>query len=82
MTCLTMGQAAGTAAALAIKNRLTPRKIDTSLLRNKLVEQGINLKEGPPVYVKGGGPRPPIPPDAKFDVPDLMADNVGVKQEK
>ena len=82
MTCLTMGQAAGTAAALAIKNRLTPRKIDTSLLRDKLVEQGINLKEGPPVYVKGGGPRPPIPPDAKFDVPDLMADNVGVKQEK
>lgn len=82
MTCLTMGQAAGTAAALAIKNRVTPRKIDTSLLRDKLVEQGINLKGEPPVYVKGGGPHPPIPSNAKFDVPNLMADDIKVVTEK
>jgi len=68
MTCMNMGQAAGTAAALAIKNKITPRKLNVSFLRDKLVEQGINLKEEPPLYY-GGAPRSrSIPPDAKFEV--------------
>ncbi|MGQ9632214.1 MAG: FAD-dependent oxidoreductase [bacterium] len=68
MTCMTMGQAAGTSAALAIRYGVAPRNLDVSLLRDKLVEQGINLKEEPPLYFKGGPCTRPIPPDAKFEV--------------
>lgn len=78
LTCLTMGQAAGTAAALAIKDRVTPRKVDVALLRDRLVEQGINLKEEPPLYVAGGPFSHPIPPDARFEVPDVEADNIRI----
>jgi succinate dehydrogenase/fumarate reductase flavoprotein subunit len=68
LTCMTMGQAAGTAAALAIKKKVTPRKLDPSILRETLIQQGVNLKEKPPLYVKGGPYPKPIPPDAKFEV--------------
>lgn len=54
MTCLNMGQAVGTAAALAIKNNITPRELDVKILRKKLIEQGIKLHEEPPLYIKGG----------------------------
>ena len=82
LTCMTMGQAAGTAAALCVKNGVTPRKLDVNLLRKILIEQGVKLNEKPPLYVKGGPYSKPIPPDAKFDViePDkwdeiIIADN-------
>ena len=56
LECLNMGQAAGTAAALSIKDGVTPRALDAQKLRKRLVEMGINLLE-PPKY--GPTPAPP-----------------------
>jgi hypothetical protein len=42
-TCMAMGQAAGTAAALCLRKGLTPRKLDVGELRNILIEQGAYL---------------------------------------
>jgi len=39
--CMLMGQAAGTAAALAVKNETTPRQLDIKILRGSLKKQGI-----------------------------------------
>lgn len=66
-TCMTMGQAAGTAMALSIQQDVAPRQLDPQILRAKLIEQGVRLDVEPPLYVKGG-PHPPIPKDAKFAV--------------
>lgn len=41
--CMVMGQAAGTAAALAVDGGVTPRNVDPSRLRDKLVAQGVVL---------------------------------------
>ncbi len=41
--CLAYGQAAGTAAALAIKAGVPPRQVDYKALRANLVKQGVNL---------------------------------------
>ena len=41
--CMLAGEAAGTAAALAVKDGTTPRQIDISRLQNRLKEQGTNL---------------------------------------
>ena len=41
--CMAMGQAAGTAAALALKNRAAVKELDYRLLRDALVEQGVPL---------------------------------------
>lgn len=41
--CFAMGQAAGTAAALALEAGTTVRALDTSVLRQKLLEQGAYL---------------------------------------
>jgi hypothetical protein len=41
--CSATGEAAGTAAALAIHNEISPRKLDVSLLQKTLGEQGVNL---------------------------------------
>jgi hypothetical protein len=41
--CIAMGQAAGTAAALAIKQGITPRKVDRKILQKTLVNQGVSL---------------------------------------
>jgi hypothetical protein len=41
--CIQMGQAAGTAAALAVKSGVPPRKIDVKALQTKLVAQGVEL---------------------------------------
>jgi len=38
--CLMTGQAAGTAAALAVKHRVTPRKLDVKELQNTLAGMG------------------------------------------
>ncbi|MDO4546770.1 MAG: FAD-dependent oxidoreductase [Clostridia bacterium] len=43
--CMAFGQAAGTAAAMAIKEGITPDKVDTSKLRAELVRQGAYLGE-------------------------------------
>ncbi len=37
------GQAAGTAAALAIKNRVTPKKLNVKLLQETLRKQGARI---------------------------------------
>ena len=41
--CIQMGQAAGTAAALAVKNGVLPRKVDIKALQKRLIAQGIEL---------------------------------------
>lgn len=41
--CMVMGEAAGTAAALCGKNKVTPRCLDTEELRERLKEQGVIL---------------------------------------
>jgi len=49
--CIPTGQAAGTAAALAIKQGATPRNIDRSALQSSLLKQGVPLQG---VKVKSG----------------------------
>lgn len=66
MTCITMGQAAGTAAALAIKNNVTPRKLDVGLLRKQLIDQDINLDKKPALYVTGFRQEKPLPKKPEF----------------
>ncbi len=41
--CIIMGQAAGTAAAMAVKNKVQPRKVDVSILQKRLASQGVTL---------------------------------------
>ena len=41
------GQAAGTAAALSLKDGVTARKLDVQKLRSRLEEMGINLFHDP-----------------------------------
>lgn len=44
--CICYGQAAGTAAAMAAKAGIQPRKVDYKALRANLVKQGVWLPEG------------------------------------
>ncbi len=41
--CVAMGQAAGTAAALAIKHKVSPRNIDYRALQDQLIDQAVPL---------------------------------------
>ena len=41
--CIQMGQAAGTAAALAVKSKVLPRKVDIKVLQKRLAAQGVEL---------------------------------------
>mgnify|MGYP006291167049 CR=1 FL=1 len=43
--CIGMGEAAGTAAALSLKNAITPRELDTGILQDQLRSQGGILSE-------------------------------------
>jgi len=43
-TIMTMGHAAGTAAALAARERISPRRLDIKKLQNALREQGVILE--------------------------------------
>jgi hypothetical protein len=40
-TMMTLGQAAGNAAAMAVKGRVTTRQVDVQVLRTRLQEQGV-----------------------------------------
>ena len=44
--CIAMGEAAGTAAALAVQAGVTPRKVDVAALRQTLSAGGANLERG------------------------------------
>lgn len=44
-TCMILGDAAGTAAALCVKNNVKPRSLDIKLLQRTLTEKGFNLYE-------------------------------------
>jgi hypothetical protein len=43
--CMAQGQAVGTAAALAVRQGITPREVDHRLLRNTLIDQGAELRQ-------------------------------------
>jgi len=43
--CMHWGQAAGTAAAIAVKNGVSPKNVDIPTLRNMLESQGVNLSK-------------------------------------
>jgi len=43
-TVMTIGQAAGTAAALSLREGVTPRRLDVVRLRETLIEQGVDLR--------------------------------------
>lgn len=43
--CIPMGQAAGTAAALAVKGSIQPREVDHTALQDSLVDQGVPLPD-------------------------------------
>jgi hypothetical protein len=45
--CLSYGQAAGTAAAMAVQAGVQPRNVDYRGLRKTLIAQGVNLPETP-----------------------------------
>jgi hypothetical protein len=47
--CFIMGQAAGTAADLALKDRVAPRQVNVRALQERLAQDGVNL--GPQVAV-------------------------------
>jgi 2-polyprenyl-6-methoxyphenol hydroxylase-like FAD-dependent oxidoreductase len=54
--CIAYGQAAGTAAALAVKAGIQPRKVDYKALRVNLAKQGVNIPKitkSSPTTVKG-----------------------------
>jgi hypothetical protein len=46
-TCMAIGQAAGTAAALATRQGITPRQVDVVILRQTLANDGAYLGEEP-----------------------------------
>jgi hypothetical protein len=46
MCCMALGEAAGTAAALSIKEGVSPRKLDTGMLQRKLVDNKCNIGQG------------------------------------
>jgi hypothetical protein len=43
--CMHWGQAAGTAAAIASTQRISPRQVDSTTLRKTLESQGVNLRK-------------------------------------
>jgi FAD dependent oxidoreductase len=55
-TCMTMGQAAGTAAALAAAGSNVPGDLSATRLRAQLAEHGVLLEPLPAVEGRGAGP--------------------------
>ncbi|MGN1048601.1 MAG: FAD-dependent oxidoreductase [Eubacteriales bacterium] len=46
MFCMSIGEAAGTAAALSLKENVTVRQLDVGMLQRRLVENGVNIGQG------------------------------------
>lgn len=46
MSCMNLGEAAGTACALSIKENVTPRNLDVRLLQRTLVANNCNIGQG------------------------------------
>jgi hypothetical protein len=51
--CIALGQAAGTAAAIAVKNGARLRDVDYGALQQSLRDQGVPLPDIPKVGRKG-----------------------------
>src|ERR1700736_5233688 len=47
-TVMTLGQAAGTAAALSLRAGVSPRALDAAILRERLVRDGVDLRRPAP----------------------------------
>jgi hypothetical protein len=45
-TCMAMGEAAGTAAALSVQQKIDPKDLDTKLLTDTLLKNGAILRTG------------------------------------
>jgi hypothetical protein len=56
--CMSLGEAAGAAAALAVRSGVTPRKVDVKQLQKKLLDQGVLLDRGGDRKGKGKSVRP------------------------
>jgi hypothetical protein len=41
---MSTGEAAGTAAALSVKERVSPRELDGKLVKNLLEKNGVNIR--------------------------------------
>ena len=69
--CMAQGQAVGTAAAIAVQQRKSPRDIDVKTLQNTLIEQGAELRqslEGPdPEIIEKIGQLPKSEPPTTGD---------------
>ena len=46
MACFTMGEAAGTATAISLKEGIAPRKVDRVRLQAELIASGVNIGQG------------------------------------
>jgi hypothetical protein len=53
--CVAMGQAAGTAAGMAVKADISPRNVDIRLLQHRLMDQNVVLPPGIETHAKIGG---------------------------
>lgn len=59
--CIALGEAAGTAAALSIKQGVTPRNVDISALRERLIAQNVPLPgHYPAKHEREAGGPPPV----------------------
>ena len=67
MACLTMGVAAGVAAAISIKHNIPPRKIDRLELQSELIASKVNIGQG---YREIPGIK-----DYKYDNNDIYANH-------
>ncbi len=43
MTCLTMGEVCGEAAAMSLKDNVTPRQLEIKKLQTQLIKRGVNI---------------------------------------
>lgn len=75
LACLNMGQAAGTAAALSIKQGVAPRRLNVKNLQSRLIEMGVGLDKDPDYGVSG------ISTEAKITKDDLVVPVEGTDSE-
>jgi predicted peroxiredoxin len=73
MACLNMGQAAGSAAALSIKDNVTPRNLDIQKLRRHLMDLGVTLDSNPEFGTDH------VDPNAKVTKDDIITPEEGGK---